>query len=160
MNSLNDISEKYTVRDKLTLIFLSLGVICFGFVFPDSLSDHNKLVHFSAHFGMSFLLALCFYALFSIKFRVPKAVSYTVLVTATLVIGIVYKFWEIATQGMVGNVSFQIIIDRTGCLKSMSQNLSGLMTAMIVIESLLQKNLVSPLIHKPSFRSLNYSPRN
>ncbi len=155
MKGLNELN-KYSVRDKMTLILLSLGVVCFGFVFPDSFSDHNKLLHFSAHVGMSFLLALCFYTLCSVKLRIPKAISYTVLISATLSIGIIYKFWEIATQGLVGNYSFQIIMDRTGCLTSMSQNLSGLMAAMIVIESLLHKNLVPNLMNEPYLKSLNH----
>ncbi|MDP4128549.1 MAG: hypothetical protein Q8939_00175 [Bacteroidota bacterium] len=160
MKNVNELKEKYTLKDKLTLLCLSLGVICFGFVFPDSLSDHNKLLHFSAHFGMSFLLALCFYAFFSIKLRVPRAISYTALVSATLTIGIIYKFWEIATEGMVGNLSFLTIMDRTGCLASMSQNLSGLMAAMIVIESLLQKNLKPTLINDRSLHSIGLQHQN
>jgi len=154
VKNLNELYTKYTLRDKLTLILLIAGMICFGLILPDSLSDHNKLVHFSAHFGMSFLLALCCYALCSIKFRVPKGISYTVLISATLSIGILYKFWEIASQGMVGNYSFHSIVDQTGCLTSMSQNLSGLMAAMIVIESLLHKNLLPNLIHRPAIKSL------
>ena len=150
VKNLNEFDAKYGLGSKLIQILLGLGVVCFGFVFPDSLSDHNKLVHFSAHFGMSFLLALCFYVLCSIKLRIPKAISYTVLISATLIIGVIYKFWEISTQGMVGNYSLGIIIDRTGCLTSMSQNLSGLMAAMIVIENLLHKNLRTNLIHKPA----------
>jgi glucan phosphoethanolaminetransferase (alkaline phosphatase superfamily) len=153
LNELN--MSKYSVWDKMALLLLGLGVLCFGFVLPDSFSDHNKLVHFSAHFGMSFLLALCFYTLCSVKLRSPKAISYTVLISATLIIGIIYKFWEIATQGLVGNYSFQIIMDKTGCLTSISQNLSGLMAAILVIESLLHKNLKPNPINKPSFKHLN-----
>ena len=74
MKNLNELN-KYSVAEKITLVLLGLGVICFGFVFPDSLSDHDKLLHFSAHFGMSFLLALCFYALCSVKLRISKAIS-------------------------------------------------------------------------------------
>lgn len=137
----------------MTLILLSLGVICFGFVFPDSLSDHDKLLHFSAHFGMSFLVALCFYALCSVKLRIPKAISYTVLISATLCIGVIYKLWEI--YSMLGNYSFHALMDRTGCLSSMSQNLSGLMAAMLVIESMLHKNLVPNLVNRHSFNSVH-----
>jgi len=64
-----------------------------------------------------------------------------VLVSATLLIGVVYKYWEIATQGMIGNYSFHAIIDLTGAMTSMSQNLSGLLGAMLLIEGLLDRNL-------------------
>jgi hypothetical protein len=138
----------YSVKDKLIMFFLATGICCFGIILPDSLSDHTKLVHFSAHFGMSFLLALCFYMICTVKMRISKSVTYTVLIIATLFIGISYKYWEIATEGMIGNYSFHSIIDMTGVLKSMSQNLSGLMGAILLIEGLVDKNLaVSVLKH-------------
>jgi hypothetical protein len=132
----------FSLWNKISFVLLGAGIICFGFLFPDSLSDHDKLVHFSAHFGMSFLLALCCYALCSVKWRIPKTFSYTVLVSVTLTIGMLYKFWEIAMQDMIGNYSFRFILDQTSCLTSLSQNLSGLMAAMLMIESMLDKHLV------------------
>jgi hypothetical protein len=131
----------YSVKDKLTLFLLATGVFCFGVVFPDSLSTHVRMVHFAAHFGMSFLLALCFYMICTVKMRISKTISYTVLITATLLIGVIYKYWEIATVGMIGNYSFHTIIDNTGVMTSMSQNLSGLFGAMLLIEGLLDRNL-------------------
>lgn len=134
-------NKEYSVKDKLILILLASGVFCFGVFLPHSLSDHNKLIHFSAHFGMSFLLALCFYMICTVKMRISKTFSYTVLIIATLFIGVVYKYWEIATQGMIGSYSFHTIMDRTGVMTSMSQNLSGLMGAILLIESLVDRNL-------------------
>ncbi len=134
-------NNEYSVKDKLTLFLLATGVFCFGIVLPDSLSTHVKMVHYAAHFGMSFLLALCFYMICTVKMRISKTISYTVLVTATLFIGVLYKYWEIATQGMIGNYSFHAIIDLTGAMTSMSQNLSGLFGAMLLIEGLLDRNL-------------------
>ena len=134
-------NNEYSVKDKLTLFLLATGVFCFGVILPDSLSTHVKLVHYAAHFGMSFLLALCFYMICTVKMKISKTISYTVLVTATLLIGVVYKYWEIATQGMIGNYSFHAIIDLTGAMTSMSQNLSGLLGAMLLIEGLLDRNL-------------------
>jgi hypothetical protein len=133
--------NEYSVKDKLTLFLLASGVLCFGVIFPDSLSTHVQLVHYAAHFGMSFLLALCFYMICTVKMKISKTISYTVLITATLMIGVLYKYWEIATEGMIGNYSFHFIIDQTGVLKSMSQNLSGLFGAMLLIEGLLDRNL-------------------
>jgi hypothetical protein len=134
-------NNEYTVKDKLTLFLLATGVFCFGVILPDSLSTHVKMVHYAAHFGMSFLLALCFFMICTVRMKISKAISYTVLVTATLLIGIAYKFWEIATQGMIGIYSFRSIIDHTGAMTSMSQNLSGLLGAMLLIEGMLDRNL-------------------
>jgi hypothetical protein len=133
--------NEYSVKDKLTLFLLATGVFCFGVILPDSFSTHVKMVHYAAHFGMSFLLALCFYMICTVKMKISKTVSYTVLITATLLIGIIYKYWEIATEGMIGNYSFHTIIDMTGAMTSMSQNLSGLFGAMLLIEGLLDRNL-------------------
>lgn len=134
-------NNEYSVKDKLTLFLLATGVFCFGVILPDSLSTHVKLVHYAAHFGMSFLLALCFYMICTVKMKISKTISYTVLISATLLIGIIYKYWEIATQGMIGNYSFHAIIDMTGAMTSMSQNLSGLFGGMLLIEGLLDRNL-------------------
>jgi hypothetical protein len=134
--------NEYSVKEKLILLMLAAGVGCFGFILPDSLSDHDKFVHFSAHFGMSFLLAFCFYMICAIKMNVTKTFTYAVLISATLFIGIVYKYWEIATYGFIGNYSFHRIIDSTGLVTSMSQNLSGLLGAILLIEGLLERNLV------------------
>ena len=123
------------------LLLLSAGIICFGFVFPDSLSDHTKIVHFSAHFGMSFLVASCFYAIFTVKLQLNKKISYIILIAGTLVIGAMYKYWEIASQGLLGDLSFNTL---NGCLTSMFQNTSGLLAAILVIEYFLDRNLVRP----------------
>src|ERR1700692_4751365 len=98
-------NKQYSAKDKLTLALLTSGVLCFGVVLPDSLSDHNKLVHFSAHFGMSFLMALCFYMICTVKMHISKSISYKVLILSTLFIGVIYKFWEIFPQGNIGNYS-------------------------------------------------------
>jgi hypothetical protein len=134
-------NNEYSVKDKLTLFLLATGVFCFGVILPDSFSTHVKMVHYAAHFGMSFLLALCFYMICTVKMKISKTTSYTILITATLLIGVIYKYWEIATEGMIGNYSFHTIIDLTGAMTSMSQNLSGLLAAILLIEGLLDRNL-------------------
>jgi hypothetical protein len=139
-------NNEYSVKDKLTLFLLATGVFCFGVILPDSLSTHVKMVHYAAHFGMSFLLALCFYMVCTVKMHISKTFSYTVLIAATLLIGVIYKFWEISTQGMIGNYSFHAIMDSTGTMTSMSQNISGLFGAMLLIEGLLDRNLASTAV--------------
>ena len=152
-------NQEYSFKDKLTLFLLATGICCFGVVFPDSLSDHDKLVHFTAHFGMSFLLALCFYMICTIRMRISKGLSYTVLITATLFIGVIYKYWEIATEGMIGSYSFHAIIDKTGVLTSMSQNISGLMGAVLLIEALIDRNLAAPALKPEALQTENgFSP--
>jgi hypothetical protein len=142
LDKIVNMNNEYSVKDKLTLLLLATGMVSFGLIFPDSISDHVKIVHLAAHFGMSFLLALCFFMVCTIKMRISRAFSYTVLITATLLIGVVYKLVEIATQGQVGTIPLQTILDQAGVMTSMSENLSGLMAAMLIIEGLLVKNLV------------------
>jgi Kef-type K+ transport system membrane component KefB len=139
--------NEYSIKDKLILCLLATGAFCFGVLLPDSFSDHDKLVHFSAHFGMSCLLALCFYMICTVKMRISKSIAYMILITATLFIGIVYKFWEIGTSGMTGNYSFHTILDTKGVAISMSQNISGLLGAIFLIEGLVDRNLVMS-VHK------------
>jgi hypothetical protein len=125
----------------ITLILLAVGVCCFGMILPDSFSDHNKLVHFSAHFGMSFLLALCSYMICTLKLRIPKSLTYIIIISITLVIGVIYKFWEISTEGILDRLNFTTAIEATGVMKSMSQNISGLLAAVLLIEGLIDRNL-------------------
>jgi hypothetical protein len=134
--------NEYSIKDKLILCLLATGAFCFGVLLPDSFSDHDKLVHFSAHFGMSCLLALCFYIIFTVKMRISKSIAYMILIMSTLIIGIVYKFWEIGTSGMTGNYSFHTILNTKGVATSMSQNISGLLGGIFLIEGLVDKNLV------------------
>jgi hypothetical protein len=136
----------YSVKDKLILTLLASSVCCFGFILPDSFSDHYKLVHFSAHFGMSFLLALSFYLICTIKLRISKKLSYFILILSTLLIGVIYKYWEIATQGMLSKYSFTTTMELTGVLTSMSQNISGLTAAMLLIEGMVDRNLINSLV--------------
>ncbi len=102
---------------------------------------------------MSFLLALCFYMVCTVNMRISKLFSYTVLIIATLFIGVVYKYWEIATQGMIGSYSFHTIVDRTGVMTSMSQNISGLAGAMLLIEGLVDRNLASSVLRSGNMNS-------
>jgi hypothetical protein len=133
---------KYTVKDKLVLILLLAGVLFFGLILPDSFSDHDKLLHFAAHFGMSFLLALSTYFFCIIRLRASKKTSYWVLILATLVVGVLYKLWEIVPLDMLSRYSFSQTVEITGAVTSMSQNLSGMMAAMLLIEGLVDRNLV------------------
>ena len=131
------------VRNKLVMLFLFLGIICFGFIFPDSFSDHNKMVHFAAHFGMSFLIASCLYAWCNIKLRMGRKKSYILLISVTMIVGILYKYLEIASQGLFKIYYFHDVLEATGCYTSMSQNISGLMAAILATKYFFEYHTVS-----------------
>lgn len=147
MNNIN------RVKDNLILCLLASGVCCFGLILPDSTSDHDKLVHFSAHFGMSFLVALCFYLFCTIKMRISKAMTYIILIGSTLLIGVLYKYWEITTLGMFEKLSVSTVIVNTGLMKSMSQNISGLLAAILLIEGLVDRNLTVSTLSSDRFNT-------
>jgi hypothetical protein len=113
---------------------LLAGIVYFGFVFPDSLSDHQKIVHFCAHLGMSFLVATCIYVICTIMLRISRTRSLVILSVATLVIGAAYKYFEIAGEGLTHSYAFGDLMRATGCYTSMSQNTAGLLAAILLIE--------------------------
>jgi hypothetical protein len=126
--------NKDTVR-KLTRAILLAAIVYFGFVFPDSLSDHTKLVHFCAHMGMSFFLASCLYIICNIFLRMRRSVSVIILTVITLVIGACYKYFEISGEGLLHAYdNLGDLLRYTGCYTSMSQNTAGLLAAILLIE--------------------------
>lgn len=138
----NDEYKWNSIKDKLVLAFLAIGIICFGFLLPDSFSDHNKIVHFAAHFGMSFLIASILYAICSIKLRISKKTSYILLIASTLILGSLYKYLEIAGEGILHAYDFGTLLHVTGCYTSMSQNIAGLMAAILTIKYFFDKHLI------------------
>lgn len=129
-----DVTKKKWMMDGLIRLGLLLGIIYFGFVFPDSFSDHNKMVHFAAHVGMSFLVASFIYVVCNLKLRISKKNSYILLVMVTLVIGAVYKYLEIAGQGILHAYSLTTLLEITGVYTSMSQNTAGILAAILLIQ--------------------------
>ncbi len=126
--------NKDTVRT-LTRAILLAAIVYFGFVFPDSFSNHTKLVHFCAHMGMSFFLASCLYIGCTIILRMRKSVSLVILTIITLVVGAIYKYFEISGEGLLHAYdSLGELLRRTGCYTSMSQNTAGLLAAILLIE--------------------------
>ena len=117
-------------------------VCFFGLIYPESFSNHVQLVHFAAHFGMSFLIALSFYLICTVKLRFSNTFTYSVLILATMMIGVIYKYWELSSQNMFVRFTFYTALQEAGVLKSICQNLSGLFAAILLIESLVAKNLV------------------
>jgi hypothetical protein len=125
--------ENKTLTDRLIIFSLVSGIICFGFVFPDSISDHNKVLHFAAHFGMSFLLLSISYAFLNLKWGFSRSGSKVLAISFTLFIGCLYKYAEITSQGIANDFSFGQLLTLTGCYTSMSQNVAGIFAGIFII---------------------------
>ena len=137
--------NKDTVR-KLTRAILLAAIVYFGFVFPDSLSNHTKLVHFCAHMGMSFFFASCLYIICNVILRMRRSLSMIILTTITLVIGAFYKYFEISGEGLLHAYNnLGDLLRYTGCYTSMSQNTAGLLAAILLIEYTLANLPFSPV---------------
>ena len=100
------------------------------------------MVHFAAHFGMSFLILSCSYAFFSLQWRISRSGSYGLAILATLAFGSAYKYWEIASQGIFQHFEFGQLLTITGVYTSMSQNLAGIFAAMLIIQYFFGKRVV------------------
>ena len=122
-----------TLRERLVIFSLVSGIICFGFVFPDSTSDHNKMLHFAAHFGMSFLLLSISYAFLHLKWGFSRSGSQVLAIGFTVFVGCIYKYAEITSQGIANSFSFSQLLTLTGCYTSMSQNVAGIFAGMFII---------------------------
>jgi hypothetical protein len=133
----NEINKSGKGIGRLVRLGLLAGIIYFGFIYPDSLSDHEKMLHFSAHVGMSFFVASCIYVLCNIMLRISKAGSMIILIATTLIIGAIYKYLEIAGEGLLHAYSFNDLMKATGVYTSMSQNTAGILAAILLIEYLL-----------------------
>ena len=120
--------------ERFIRIMLLAGIIYFGFIFPDSLSDHTKILHFCAHMGMSFFLASLVYVICNMMLRMKRSSSLIMLTVITLVIGGIYKYFEISSLGLLQAFSFGELLRVTGCYTSMSQNMAGMLTAILLIE--------------------------
>ena len=134
-------STKKNLADKLTIFSLVSGIICFGFILPDSLSDHDKMLHFSAHFGMSFLILSFTYALCSLQWKMGRLSSYAMAILITLIIGSMYKYQEIAHQGILHRFDLGDLLAITGCYTSLSQNMAGIFAGMLIIQFVLSKRM-------------------
>lgn len=146
------------ILDKLTVFALLAGIICFGFVFADSTSDHNKIVHFSAHFGMSFLISSVVYAFCNIKLGINTNRSFILLTVSTFIIGFIYKCLEILSLESLSAQSPQDLnklLETTGFFTSMSQNIAGIMAAILIIKYFFSRQIVFLPVTKQNLALLN-----
>lgn len=87
--------------------------------------------------GMSFFIASCIYVVCNLILRLRRTTSLVLLVVITTVIGAIYKYLEISSEGLFHtNYNLSFILRATGCYTSMSQNTSGLLAAILLIEYL------------------------
>ena len=91
--------------------------------------------------GMSFFVATVSYVICNIFLRMKRSASFALLVLITLVVGAIYKYWEIAGEGLLHAYSLGTLLKATGCYTSMSQNISGMCAAILLIE------LISSRVH-------------
>ena len=120
---------------RLIIITLLIAVVLLGVVFPASFSDHYKLLHFSAHYGTSFLIAYFLYKLCTVRFGMRKRYSFVIVFIMAFIFGAIYKYFEI-----IGNPKIDIhsttllrLLDQTGFYISMSQNTAGILSAYALI---------------------------
>jgi hypothetical protein len=120
------------IRYKAWIAVFSVISVLLGIILPNSFSDHYKLLHFSAHFGMSFLIANSFYKLLSIKMQ-HKFRSFLVVFLSILIVGSVYKLFEIHSFFADTSLTFSRILLMTGFYTSMSQNLGGMFASFVLV---------------------------
>ena len=123
-----------TIVERLVRFFLLAGIVYFGFILPDSVSDHDKILHFSAHMGMSFFMAICLFVICNVMLHISKSRSLAILVVATLIAGAIYKYLEIMSQGLFDIHHLGWVLKITGVYTSMSQNTAGMLAAILLIE--------------------------
>jgi hypothetical protein len=118
---------------RLVIITLLIAIILLGIVLPASFSDHYKLLHFSAHFGTSFLVAYFLFKLFTVRFRVNKVPSFIWSFIIAFIFGAIYKFFEISATPFINTMPLPKILDMTGFYISMSQNTAGILSAFVLV---------------------------
>jgi hypothetical protein len=134
MEKLIGTKHRLKVFDKRYLIAaLAAGSILFGIIFPGSLSDHYHLLHFSAHFGMSFLVSNSIYRYCTLKTSMKKIHSFITAFIIVLICGAIYKLIEIFGFYHLGNRPFFAALSLAGFYASMSQNLAGMLAAFALI---------------------------
>jgi len=119
--------------NKYLIAAFAAGAILFGIIFPDSLSDHYHLLHFSAHFGMSFLISNSIYRYCTLKASMRKMPSFLMVFVIVLICGAIYKLIEIFCFYHLGNIPFFTALALTGFFASMSQNVAGMLAAFALI---------------------------
>jgi hypothetical protein len=115
------------------ILGLCIASIVFGVVLPRSLADHENLLHFSAHFGMSFLIAHAVYRFCSAHLPLKKMILFIKVFAIAFCIGVIYKLFEIQPCLNANNMPYFKTLMICGFFTSMSQNLGGIFAAFALI---------------------------
>ena len=108
-------------KNRLEFIGVLLGGL---FISSQSVATHDDLVHFSAHFGMSYSINTITYGVCSNVFKMNKNSAILTANVITLLIGVSYKLLEAQTTGLPSNFA-----------KSMAQNALGVGVSNLTIIS-------------------------
>jgi hypothetical protein len=138
---MNGDEYKAGIFDRLLPWILVFGIFYFGFVFPAVPPGHDKVVHFAAHFGMSFLISCLVYAFCILKLNLRKGIANWLLVLVTLLVGSVYKLMELVSEGLLSSFQLGKLLQLSGFYNSMSQNISGMLATLLMIHFFLGKPL-------------------
>jgi hypothetical protein len=118
---------------RLIIIILLAAIVLLGIVFPASFSDHYKLLHFSAHYGTSFLVSYFLYKLCTVRYRMSKISSFIIVFILAFIFGAIYKYFEISGNPSIHTLPFSKVLEITGFYISMSQNTAGILSAYVLI---------------------------
>jgi hypothetical protein len=118
---------------RLIIIALLAAVVLLGIVFPASFSDHYKLLHFSAHYGTSFLVSYFLFKLFTVRFGMQKISSFIIVFILAFIFGAIYKYFEISGNPSIHKMPLSEVLEITGFYISMSQNTAGILSAFVLI---------------------------
>ena len=135
MKNLSDKIKFKILNYRLIILALLIAVVMLGIVSPASFSNHYKLLHFSAHYGTSFLVAYFLYKLCTVRLRMRKTYSFITTFIVAFIFGAIYKYFEITgnTKIDIHSMPLSKLLELTGFYFSMSQNIAGILSAYALI---------------------------
>jgi hypothetical protein len=126
------VNKKHIVNKFLLIAFIG-GIVVFGIILPRPFSDHYRLSHFCAHFGMSFLISYILFSFCSRKIRLGKVMSFSLSFILAFITGSIYKYFEIVNSLPAEKIPLDKLLAITGFYTSMSENIAGILAAFTFI---------------------------
>jgi EamA domain-containing membrane protein RarD len=81
-------------------------------------TNHEDLVHFSAHFGMSYAISMFTYGVMRKGLGISVNESLGFSIFTTLVVGLTYKYMEAMTTGSFAGMGTSMLYNATGVAAS------------------------------------------